>query len=207
MYKSSHLFSYLELVRISKKFFANLAKSERYKSRAAYKLREIDDKFGIFKRKQHILDLGCAPGSWIQIANERVGKEGFIIGVDIQPVSLGFSNFIFIKGDFTKERIRSAIDRYGLFDVVVSDAAPEFSGIKERDIGLSLRLNEESFNLCKRVLKDNGSFVLKAFHGPGLNDFVDDLRERFSEVKRFKPKASSKESPEIYLVCKGFKRS
>ena len=111
---------------VSKEFFSKLAKSEKYRSRSAYKLIEINSKFGVFKRGYHVLDLGCAPGGWSQVASDKVGKDGFVMGIDLQPVSLGFDNFVFIKGDFTKEKIKNRIVQHGLFDVVMSDAAPEF---------------------------------------------------------------------------------
>jgi 23S rRNA (uridine2552-2'-O)-methyltransferase len=192
---------------LSKEYFKKLAKAERYKSRSAYKLIEINDKFNIFKKKFSVLDLGCAPGGWSQVASKKVGKEGLVVGVDLQPVELNLENFAFIKGDFTKEKTKSDISACGLFDVVISDAAPEFSGIKERDIGLSLSLNEDIFELCKEFLRDGGSFIVKAFQGPGLDNFVKKLKRYFSKASRFKPKSSSKESAEIYLACKGFKRT
>jgi 23S rRNA (uridine2552-2'-O)-methyltransferase len=186
---------------LSKEFFSKLAKSEKYKSRAAYKLIEINNKFVVFKRGYKVLDLGCAPGGWSQVASEKVG---LVVGVDVQPVSLGLDNFVFIKGDFTRESVKAKIFQEGLFDVVISDIAPEFSGVKEKDIGLSLSLNEEAFSLCKIVLKNNGVFIVKVFQGPGLDNFIKRLKEYFSEIVRFKPKASDPKSSELYLVCKGF---
>src|SRR3989344_6067650 len=180
--------------------FYGRAKEAGYRSRAAFKLLEIQEKFHIIKKNDVVIDLGAAPGSWSQVASELVGPSGKVIGVDVQPV-LGLGrNFTFIRADIIhgKGKITSEVKDA---DVVLADLSPEFSGSKEVDIGRAHNLASASLELAKKILKEKGNFVCKIFQGSGFEDFIKETRKYFGKVVAFKPKASQKESAEVYVVC------
>lgn len=193
-----------EFVRQRKReFFYRMAKSEKYRARSAYKLIELQKNFHLIKEGDIVVDLGAAPGSWSQVALQFVGADGKVIGVDIETVAGLNNNYEFVLGDIFKdstlEKLKQALPREA--DVVISDVAPGFSGIKTRDIGYSMLLAFRSLNIAKAVLKNGGSFVSKAFRGVDYNKFISEVRKNFRIVKEVKPKASQKESAEIYIVA------
>jgi len=189
-------------------FFYKKAKAEKYRARSAYKLLELQKKFHLIKEGSVVVDCGAAPGSWSQVALEFIGRTGLVIGVDILPIAALEGNFVFLRADLTKptaaEKIKQALPRPA--DLVMSDAAPEFSGIRTRDIGLAMDLNRAILEIAKEILKSGGNFVCKSFQGPEFQDFVKELKENFAEVNITKPAASLKESSEMYLVGLKFKR-
>jgi len=182
------------------------AKAEGYRARSAYKLIQIQDRFRILRKGQTVLDLGAAPGSWSQVASKIVGRAGKAIAVDLRPIE-PIPGVAALRGDITTPEVQAQILKAagGPVDVVLSDAAPNTSGIKERDHALSLELVYAALNVAQRSLKPGGHFVAKLFEGKDLPQLIADLRRRFDRVKPCYPRATRRESREVYLVCTGFK--
>lgn len=189
-------------------FFYRKAKLEKYRSRAAYKLLDLQKRFHLIKKGNVVVDLGAAPGSWSQIALEFVGKNGLVIGIDVLSVLGLGGGFTFVQGDIFKagtlEKIKQALPRAA--DVILSDAAPAFSGIRSRDVGIAMQLSFKALEIAKEILKPNGNFITKAFRGQDYTDFVSEVKKNFAAVKEVKPPASQKESAEIYIVGLKFKK-
>ena len=188
-------------------FFYKRAKAEKYRARSAYKLLELQKTFRLIKAGDVVVDIGAAPGSWSQVALTFVGKDGKVIGVDVKKV-LGLGpQYRFVLGDIFKaitlEKLKSELMRKA--DVVLGDAAPEFSGIRTKDIGVAMQLSFKALEITKEILKPGGSFVTKAFRGSDYNEFIAEVKKNFSVVKEVKPPASLKESAEIYVVGLRFK--
>jgi len=180
-----------------------------YRSRAAYKLRQLDDSFGIFEAGQTVVDLGAAPGGWLQVAGERVGESGYVIGVDlrrISPIDDIDTQFTYIQGDITEsdtiEKIESAAPE-GV-DIVLSDMAPNITGEYGLDHARSIHLAETALELARSVLGPDGAFVVKVFDGPDLAEFRSRLERDFAHVTSAHPPASRDASSEVYLVGRGF---
>jgi len=186
--------------------FYKKAKEEGYKSRAAYKLKEINSKFKLVKKGDTVVDAGAAPGGWSQVLLELVGKQGHVVAVDrLDITGIKNLNFTFIKGDLFDENTLSQILNVNpKYDIVISDAAPNTSGQKFADHANSLALVEKIFQFSKNVLKDNGNVLAKLFDGEDTKGFVGRLGERFQQVSIYRPKSTRKNSFEIYIVCKGF---
>ncbi len=184
-----------------KDFYYKKAKEEGYRSRAAYKLIEIQKKYKIFKKGDYVLDLGCAPGGWTQVALKYIGKKGKIKGIDLLDVEpFKEDNVEIIKGDIYEYDFKDEI-----FDVIISDMAPNTTGIKHADYFRSYELCEYAFNIAKKSLKKGGNLVLKIFQGKEFNELRGTLKKSFEQIMVFKPKSSRSSSVETYLVCKGFK--
>jgi 23S rRNA (uridine2552-2'-O)-methyltransferase len=189
-------------------FFYKKAKAEKYRARSAYKLLELQKKFHFIGRGNIVVDLGAAPGSWSQVALQFVGPNGKVIGVDIKPViSLG-NNYESVLGDIFKDstivKIKQKLNRAA--DVVISDVAPEFSGIRTRDIGIAMLLSFRALQIAKKILKQDGIFVTKAFHGVDYEAFVSEIKKSFAAVKIVKPLASLRESAEVYIIGLRFRK-
>ncbi|MFH1914310.1 MAG: RlmE family RNA methyltransferase [Pseudomonadota bacterium] len=183
------------------------AKKENYAARSVYKLKEMDKRFGLFKKGQTVLDLGAAPGSWSQYASERVGPQGRVLAVDIQPTKHTFSDTItFLQADVFSEspELLAAMEPLAPFDLVISDMAPKTTGIKFADQANSLELCERAFEVAAKRLKRGGHFAVKIFDGAETKTFVDSLRPHFEKVKHFKPYSSRSESKELFIVALGF---
>lgn len=172
------------------------AKGEGYRSRAAYKLIDINRKFRIIKRGYRILDLGAAPGSWSQVC-AKLGAR--VVAVDLNPIS-NIESVEIIAGDLLKSETLEKIN--GKFDVILSDMAPSTCGIKKLDQGRSAVLAEVSFDIAKKFLKKNGSFVVKVFEGAGTDKLFLDMKKAFEKVKKYRPSATRKESREVYYICR-----
>ena len=189
-------------------YYYRKAKRERYKSRASYKLKFIDEKFYIFKKGFNVLDLGASPGGWTQVALELT-YGGKVISVDIKPVRLEGS--IYVNGDIfdenTLEKIKKKMNENGIekFDVIISDMSPKISGIREIDHMQSLELGKRVIEISKDLLAFNGSIVIKLFQGQDLNNFKNNVEKSFDFCKLYTPPASRLGSREVYLVCKRFK--
>ena len=183
------------------------ARKEGYRSRAVYKLIELQQKDQFLKPGQFVIDLGAAPGGWTEYARQFCGSKGKLIAVDILPME-PVADVDFIQGDFTEQkvldRILELIDSSPL-DLVLSDMAPNISGIETVDQPRSMYLVELAFDLALRVLDKNGSFVVKMFQGEGFDEMVTRFRKAFKVVKFRKPKASRPRSREVYAVCQGLK--
>lgn len=186
------------------------AKAGNYAARSVFKLKEIDERFGILQVGDIVLDLGAAPGSWSQYASEKIGPKGRILGIDLQPVKIMLPNADFISGDLRELNIGKMMQKYGFmttFDVVLSDVAPKTSGVRVTDQTRSKELSELALYIAERFLRNRGKFVCKIFAGEDLELFRRDLRARFQRVEEFRPKSTRKESKEVFLVALGFRRA
>ena len=186
--------------------FVQRAKSEGWRSRAIYKLEEIDRKEKLLTPGAVCLDLGAAPGAWSQYAARKVGRTGRVIASDILPMD-GLTGGEFVQGDFREEPIFNqivALVPAGKVDVVLSDMAPNLSGMDAIDQPRSMYLAELALDLASRVLKRDGAALIKVFQGSGFDALVASSRRAFARVKLCKPEASRSRSPELYLLAKGF---
>jgi 23S rRNA (uridine2552-2'-O)-methyltransferase len=189
--------------------YRKLSKAFGYRSRAAFKLEQLMYKFDIIKRGDVVIDLGCYPGGWLQVASERVGEEGFVLGVDKKPVEpLMKPNVITMVLDVEEDRVLDEI-RVKLprdADAVLSDLAPEMTGVYQVDHFKQISLARAALKIARGILKPGGVMVLKVFEGDTLKGLEREILAHFTHFRRFKPKASRKRSSELYLVCFGFRR-
>jgi 23S rRNA (uridine2552-2'-O)-methyltransferase len=187
--------------------FVQRAQAEGRRSRAVFKLEEIDRRERLLKPGAVCLDLGAAPGAWSKYARERVGREGRVVASDLQPMA-AVPGVEFIQGDFREEeifnRILSLLPGRGV-DLVLSDMGPNLSGVEVIDQPRSIYLAELSLDMAGRVLKPGGHALIKLFQGAGSPELVQDSRRRFGRVKLVKPGASRSRSPEIYLLVMQFR--
>jgi len=192
----------------NKDHYYKKAKKERYRSRASFKLLQLNKKFKIIKKGDRILDLGAAPGGWSQIALELSGDEGLVLAVDIQRIKrFENENFYSIKGDFTKketiEKIYEILENKA--DVIISDASPKLSGIRDIDHLLSIELAETVLNISGEILKPGGNIIIKAFQGEEFRNLLQKIKKMFRLVKTTKPQSSKQKSSEMYIIAKGFR--
>ncbi|WP_127025337.1 23S rRNA (uridine(2552)-2'-O)-methyltransferase RlmE [Rheinheimera mangrovi] len=187
--------------------FVQKAQKLGLRSRAAFKLDEIQDKDKLIKTGMTVVDLGSAPGSWSARAAELVGQSGCVVACDILPMD-PLAGVAFLQGDFREDAVLNALlERIGgrNVDVVLSDMAPNMSGNSTVDQSRSMYLVELALEMCNNVLKKNGSFVVKVFHGEGFEAFVQQVRSVFTTVRIRKPDSSRARSSETYIVATGFK--
>ncbi len=180
------------------------AKASGYRARSAFKLKQIQERHKIIKIEDSVLDVGCHPGGWAQVAVELVGSEGKVVGVDLQScVPVEGANLIVgdITDPFTQQAVLDAIDTE-VIDVVVSDISPHITGKWDIDQAVSLMLVADVFDFALPILKYGGHFVTKLFQGAGVEELIELVRPHFQTVKRFSPMASRNSSSEVYLVCK-----
>lgn len=186
--------------------FFHEAKREGYRSRAAYKLIEIDDRRSVLSKGDRVLDCGCAPGSWMQAALRRIGEAGVMVGVDLQavPPIPNAENCFIHQADLREidDEVLLAHTDGEPFDVILSDMAPNTTGDRTIDHYGSMRLCELVRDRAASLLKPGGCMVLKVLEGAGYPQFVDSLKDRFALVKGLKPKASRDESTEIFVIAK-----
>ncbi|MEM3659412.1 MAG: RlmE family RNA methyltransferase [Thermoproteota archaeon] len=185
-----------------------LSKKEGYRSRASYKLKQILDEYKLIRTGDVVLDIGCAPGGWLQVASEAVGETGLVIGVDVKKVeNLGLENTkTIILNIFDESFVEKVLKEYkSRFDAILSDLSPNMSGIYELDHARQIEMVERVIQLSKYLLKTGGSMVIKVFEGEGSDRVYKTVSRLFRFVKRVKPKASRKGSSEFYLVAKFFK--
>ncbi len=185
--------------------YYKMAKKESYYSRASYKLLQLNNKFKIIKNRDYVVDLGAAPGGWSQVALEKVGEEGLVVGVDLQRIKpIENSNFVGIMGDFTRgETIENIFKITGQkVDVVISDASPQLSGIKDIDQLRTLELALGVLKVARAVLKPHGSLIIKAFQGEEFDNLLRNIKKEFRTVKTTKPPSSRKKSVEMYVIAK-----
>jgi 23S rRNA (uridine2552-2'-O)-methyltransferase len=188
--------------------YVKLAQRQGYRSRAVYKLKEIDEKLNLLKPGSTVVDLGAAPGSWSQYASHKVGSRGRVIALDILPMD-PLAGVDFIQGDFREEAVLAELmARLGKAsaDLVMSDMAPNISGSGAVDIPRAMYLVELAHELARRVLGKGGVFVCKMFQGEGSDLWVKSLRQDFEQVSIKKPKASRSRSREVYVVARGMRR-
>lgn len=184
-----------------------LAKREGYRSRAAYKLMEMDERDHLLKPGMTVVDLGAAPGGWTQVAAKKIGSAGMLAAFDILPMD-PVHGAIFIQGDFREDSALSQLEEalHGrAVDLVISDMAPNISGIGVSDQARSMHLAELALDFATQHLKPGGNFLVKVFQGEGFDEYVRDMRVHFEQVMSRKPKASRDRSAEVYMLGKGLK--
>ncbi|ELY79550.1 23S rRNA (uridine(2552)-2'-O)-methyltransferase [Natrinema gari] len=187
--------------------YYNKAKQEGYRSRAAYKLKQLDRLENVIDRGDTVVDLGAAPGGWLEVAAEEVGPEGNVIGVDFQRIDdfEDHDNVETLRGDMTEDKTRKRVvdAADGSVDAVISDMAPNMSGEYSLDQARSLHLARQAFETADELLDSGGDFVVKVFEGPDVDDFRADAEAEFQYVRATSPKASRDESSEVYFIGKG----
>lgn len=187
--------------------YVQMAREQGYRSRAVFKLQQLQQKDRIFEPGQRVLDLGAAPGGWSEYAIQAVGERGRVFALDILPMD-PIAGVEFLQGDFTESRtlddLRAMIGQDSL-DLVLSDMAPNMSGMQSVDQPRSIYLAELALDLSRRHLGPGGGLVVKLFQGEGFDNLIAGLRAAFASVKLRKPAASSSRSSEIYAVCRGLR--
>jgi 23S rRNA (uridine2552-2'-O)-methyltransferase len=187
--------------------FYRKAKTEGYRSRSAYKLKEINSRLRLIRKGSAVVDVGASPGGWSQVAREIVGDRGTVVAVDILPME-SVGGVRFVQGDIedhlTVEMIREIRPD---FDAVISDASPSLSGNRTLDRGRGLALNWAVLKMALQVLRPGGSVVVKMFQGTEVDELIEEYGPSFNNVDRLKPRSSLKKSIELYIAFRGFKGS
>ncbi len=187
--------------------YVQRAKDEGYRSRASFKLLELDARDRLFRPGMTVVDLGAAPGGWSQVAAQQVGDRGRVIASDILPMD-AMAGVHFVQGDFTDnsvyEALLAAIDGRPV-DLVISDMAPNMSGMASIDQPRAMYLVELALDLARQVLKPDGVFLAKVFQGEGFETLLNEMKQSFAKVQSRKPESSRARSREIYQLCRGFK--
>ncbi len=188
---------------LSDDYFYLKAKYKGYRSRASYKLLEINQKYHIFKRGHLVVDLGASPGGWSQVASNHVGRSGKVIAIDKAYITpFKEKNVEIVNSDILSENLPNMLlEKYGKIDVLLSDCAPNISGDYGRDHSTQIFLANRALEVAEEVLKTGGCFICKLFQGKEFEEFNKKAKTLFVKTKLFKPKASRKKSSEIYLVC------
>ena len=189
--------------------YYNRAKQEGYRARSAYKLKQLDETAGLLGEGRTVVDLGAAPGGWLQVAVERVGERGTVVGVDRQRIEDidddHGATIEYVRGDMTDEStVDEVVELVGEADTVLSDMAPNMSGDYDLDHARSVHLARQAFEVADEVLGTGGDFAAKVFDGRDLDDLKEDVEEQFEYVREVRPKASRDSSSELYLVGKGY---
>ena len=187
--------------------YVKQAQKDGYRSRASYKLIELNEKDKLIRPGMLVMDLGSAPGGWSQVAGRIVGETGRVLASDILPMD-PLENVDFIQGDFTDDKVfQQLLDKLDgrEVDLIVSDIAPNISGVAAADQAASMYLVELVLDMVRRVLKPGGNFAVKVFQGEGSDAYLKDVRTSFDKVVVRKPAASRPRSPEVYFVARGFK--
>jgi len=187
--------------------FVLKARREGYRSRACYKLIEIDDKYRLLRPGMTVVDLGAAPGGWTQVALKKVGAKGCVIGLDLLEIE-PLPGASLIQGDFTADEalneLMAVLDGRAV-DLVISDMAPNLSGMKDIDQPRAMYLVELAVDFARQVLRPGGAFVAKCFEGSGIGEVRQEISKEFKQLTNFKPKASRGKSREIYLLGRDFR--
>ena len=178
------------------------ARKDGYVARSAYKLEEIDQRHQLLKRGQKVLDLGCAPGSWLQYTSRRIGESGRLLGIDLQAVAISLPPQVEALQADIYELNRSGAWWESPFDVILSDMAPKTTGVRSADADRSYALNQHALWLAEQHLSKGGCLLVKAFQGAPFQQLQQEFRQMFTEVKICKPKSSRSESVEVFLLGK-----
>ena len=194
----------MKLADSKKDQFRRLAREQGYRSRSAFKLKQINESYKILNRGNCVVDIGCAPGGWIQIALSEVGPKGKVIGIDIKKIE-PLTKAFFIQGNIQDEEIINSILKFSnsSVDVVLSDLSPNVSGNWDLDHARQIDLTRTALKLSNKILKKDGKVVIKVFQGDMLNELIDELKKEFKKIIITKPNASRQTSSEIYLICIG----
>ncbi|NDU86247.1 MAG: RlmE family RNA methyltransferase [Ferrovum sp.] len=187
--------------------FVQKAKREGYRSRASYKLLEIDQRDGLLRSGMTVVDLGATPGGWSQVARQRMGRQGMVVGIDLLPL-VPLEGVHFLQGDFTdgdvQEKLKQMLENRRV-DLVLSDLAPNISGVALYDQARAAELWDAALDFALAVLAPEGKFLVKAFHGADFEGYVKRMRQSFVRVVTRKPEASRDRSSEVYLLGQGLK--
>jgi len=189
-------------------YYYRKAKEEKYRSRATYKLLQAVKKYRFLRRGDVVVDLGAAPGGWLQASRKIVGDEGFVLGIDLKLIMpLRATNIQTILGDVTDAETQERVEQFlpSLADVVISDVSPNVSGVWEVDHARQIDLACESLKLALRLLKTSGNFFVKVFQGDMFPNFVEEVGKHFTRVEIIKPKASRARSAEVFVLGIGLK--
>jgi 23S rRNA (uridine2552-2'-O)-methyltransferase len=182
------------------------AKSENYPARSVYKLEEIQNRFRVIKKNDKVLDLGCAPGSWLLYAAKEVKDQGRVFGIDLKQIDIDLpQNVSAIQDDILNLNNRSFLEEIKKFNVVLSDMAPATTGRKDVDALRSFELCQMALKVADDFLTADGNFVCKIFQGNDFNSFQKNVKSKFKNCKIFKPESCRKQSKEIYIIAKGRK--
>ena len=197
----------MRLEDAKKDHYRKLAKEQGYRSRSAFKLIELNQKYNLIKSNDNILDFGAAPGGWLQVASKLVMPKGKVIGVDLLPIKPINDNVTIFQGDIRDEKVvNNILNEIGRkVDVILSDIAPNISGIWKIDHNNQIDLTRLIINRFPELLEKNGGCLLKAFDGPMLKPLENELRKNFANVKLIKPKVSRNASSELYIACRSFR--
>ncbi len=197
----------MRLEDAKKDHYRKLAKEQGYRSRSAFKLIELNKKYSLIKSNDSILDFGAAPGGWMQVASKLVMPKGKVIGVDLLPIKPIGENVTIFQGDIRDEEVVNKIlnEVKGKVNVILSDMAPNISGIWKIDHNNQIDLTMLIIDRFPDLLEKNGRCLLKAFDGPMLNTLEKELKKNFTNVKLIKPKVSRNASSELYIACRGFR--
>jgi 23S rRNA (uridine2552-2'-O)-methyltransferase len=193
---------------VAKDTFFNKAKQDGFRARSAYKLKEAQEKYGLIRKGDRVLDIGCAPGSFLQVIARLIGDQGKAAGIDILPIDpLPFKNITAVKADIRDLDILAMLHELSLthFDVITCDIAPNLSGIREADEKNVNELFEAVLKVVKDGLKAKGNFLMKSFFSDSFKQTEKALRDIFGKVTVFKPASSRSVSSEIFFVCTGRK--
>jgi 23S rRNA (uridine2552-2'-O)-methyltransferase len=192
----------MKLADSKKDQFRRLARDQGYRSRSAFKLKQINESYRILNKGHCIVDIGCAPGGWLQVALSEVGHKGKVIGIDIKKIEPLTEAFV-IQGNIEDEDIINSILKISNsnVDVVLSDLSPNVSGNWDLDHARQIDLTRSALKLSDKILKKGGKVVLKVFQGDMLNELIVELKKEFKKVILTKPNASRQVSSEIYLIC------
>jgi 23S rRNA (uridine2552-2'-O)-methyltransferase len=183
------------------------AKQEGYRSRAAYKLLELQQRYRLMKSGDRVIDLGAAPGGWLQVVARIIGQSGKVVAVDLEPIQpFSQSNIFVLRGDISSDDIQERVYQLlgGPANCILSDLAPKLSGIRDADMARSLELNRMALALATRLLRPGGSLLLKSFISNDLQMFTAELKQHFATVQRTKPEATRQGSSEFYFCANGF---
>jgi 23S rRNA (uridine2552-2'-O)-methyltransferase len=192
----------MKLADSKKDQFRRLARDQGYRSRSAFKLKQINESYRILNKGHCVVDIGCAPGGWLQVALSEVGHKGKVIGIDIKKIEPLNEAFL-IQGNIEDEDIINSILKFSNsnVDVVLSDLSPNVSGNWDLDHARQIDLTRSALKLSDKILKKGGKVVLKVFQGDMLNELIVELKKEFKKVILTKPNASRQVSSEIYLIC------
>ena len=196
----------MKLSDARKDHYRKLAKDKGYRSRSAYKLLQLHNSYHIFRQRNKVIDLGCAPGGWLQVAIKEVGSCGKVIGIDLKEVK-PLEGAIILHGNIEDHGIIDGVIKIlnSKADVVLSDLSPNVSGIWGIDHARQISLTKSAFGVAQKILKENGNAIFKVFEGELLNEVKDDLNSNFHKVLLTKPGASRQQSSELYIVCLKFR--
>ena len=198
----------MRLADARKDHYRKLAKDQGLRARSAYKLQQLNDSYHLLKKGSKVIDLGCAPGGWLQIATRLVGTSGKVIGIDLKPVE-PVVGAVIVQGSIEDPEMKAKISETlgGKADVLLSDLAPNVSGVWDIDHARQISLTQIALQFGGTVLKEGGSAIFKVFEGDMLNDLKAELRQNFGKVQLSKPSASRQESSELYVVCLDFRHN